>query len=72
VSYGDKPCPNCGHCPTCGRSNAPYGVWPPYRWTYPYPYQWHYTTVSPTTTGASGFDVTTFSDSTPSFVSGSN
>ena len=28
-----KPCPNCGHCPTCGRSNAPKGYWP-----YPYPY----------------------------------
>ena len=30
----EKPCPNCGHCPTCGRSNAV--PWYPY---YPLPYQ---------------------------------
>lgn len=44
----DKPCPKCGHCPTCGRSNAPYQVWPPYwpyyQQPYTYPYQWHFTT----------------------------
>lgn len=39
----DKPCPKCGHCPACGRSNAPtnpYGVypyWPPRPW-YGQPY----------------------------------
>jgi hypothetical protein len=22
----DKPCPKCGYCPTCGRSNAPHIV----------------------------------------------
>ena len=27
-----KPCPHCGYCPTCGRSNAA-----PYR---PYPWTW--------------------------------
>jgi hypothetical protein len=25
----DKTCPSCGHCPTCGRSAAPY-CWPIY------------------------------------------
>lgn len=30
----DKPCPACGHCPTCGRSHAkPFN---PYPWTQPY------------------------------------
>jgi hypothetical protein len=38
----DKPCPSCGHCPTCGRSANPWGFqpqWPHYR-----PY-WDTTTV---------------------------
>jgi hypothetical protein len=34
----DKPCPSCGHCPTCGRSAAPY--WPNVTPWYPRPY-WH-------------------------------
>ena len=39
-------CPNCGHCPTCGRSNTPPAVvipWNPspyYPWTRPY-ITWH-------------------------------
>lgn len=40
----DKPCPNCGHCPTCGRSN--FRPWYPNQWWYGYP-QWVY----PYTTG---------------------
>lgn len=33
----DKPCPKCGHCDKCGRSN-PVGVYPypVYPYTYPY------------------------------------
>jgi len=39
-------CPNCGYCPTCGRSNGshyPYPTWP-YN-TYP-TYVWNYDTNS--------------------------
>jgi hypothetical protein len=41
----DKPCAKCGHCPTCGRSNAqpvypgtyrPYPGYPVYPWGTPY------------------------------------
>lgn len=31
----DKPCPKCGHCPTCGRSNAPVNPFGPY-WQRPW------------------------------------
>jgi hypothetical protein len=36
---GAHPCPSCGHCPTCGRSNR-YWDWP---WNYywPQPYKWY-------------------------------
>lgn len=40
----DKPCPNCGHCPTCGKSNhlpayyGPYWYYQPPYWTNPF--QW--------------------------------
>lgn len=40
--HDDKSCPNCGHCPTCGKGNRG-GYWPPnywpwgrYPWTQPY------------------------------------
>jgi hypothetical protein len=32
-----RPCPSCGHCPTCGRGGyytQPY--WPSYPYSYPY------------------------------------
>lgn len=32
----DKVCPNCGHCPTCGRQVAS----PYYPWTVPYVQPW--------------------------------
>ena len=36
MSKKKEPCPNCGHCPECGRSNTlPVQ---PYPWTYPYPH----------------------------------
>lgn len=51
-----KPCPSCGHCPTCGRHAAPpnYSSWwfrP--RWQYvPQPYAPTYPTITwGTTTG---------------------
>lgn len=39
----DHPCPKCGHCPTCGRSNQtyPFQVYPQSGYPYPfgrYPY----------------------------------
>ena len=46
----EKPCPNCGHCPTCGKSNWP-KQWYPWQYpqpTYPqYPGYWGYTTSNP-------------------------
>ena len=36
----ETPCPSCGHCPTCGKTNAPVYQFP-YQWPYyylPYPY----------------------------------
>lgn len=35
-------CPNCGRCPTCGKS----GYYP----TYPYPYPYWYYQIQPQTT----------------------
>ena len=41
----NRPCPSCGHCPSCGRGGRPWGVYPnvgpytaPYRpfWDGPY------------------------------------
>lgn len=40
----EHPCPKCGHCPTCGRSNVapwhPWGYWPiygpPFRYGHPF------------------------------------
>ena len=45
-----KPCPSCGHCPTCGRTNQPVYQLPPY-----YPYTIPYITpyVAPTITWTS-------------------
>lgn len=34
----DKPCPKCGHCPTCGRSNHWNPVYPYQRYPWPWPY----------------------------------
>lgn len=36
-------CPNCGHCPHCGRSNPPSWIPMPYVQPYPLPYQPHWT-----------------------------
>ena len=55
----DKPCPNCGHCPTCGRKNYtpnhwPWGYWPWYPpthyWQRPHA-TWTVQTQPLTTTG---------------------
>jgi hypothetical protein len=44
----EKPCPKCGHCPTCGRSNYPVPYWPyPYYWPYG---RWQPPYTSPTIT----------------------
>lgn len=57
----DKPCPKCGHCPACGRSNAPvypWGLYPyqPYRpapyTVSPYPYTYWSNSTSPQPIGA--------------------
>ena len=50
-----KPCPACGHCPTCGRGGhqlVPYNPWQPYYPPYPQPV-WIGTGgyVQPSTTG---------------------
>lgn len=46
----EKPCPNCGYCPACGRSN-----WPPVPWydpdSPPYKIDWGSVSAQPTTTG---------------------
>lgn len=67
-----KPCPNCGHCPTCGRSNAapvyPHGWWwllPPINiptpWFQP---NWQYIpghiTYTTTTVGQNGAGLPSF------------
>lgn len=61
-----KPCTNCGHCPTCGNSSAP--AWPwgfsswPYRpwWFAPYPTTPNWTVVPATTTFTNVPSSTTF------------
>lgn len=51
--FGDRPCPNCGHCPTCGRGG----------WSRPwYPYQPYWlgdNPDGPTWTATSGNITTT-------------
>lgn len=51
----EKVCPNCGHCPTCGRARQAI-TWPVYPWpTYP-PYSPWWGVYPPTYGG--GFTIT--------------
>ena len=41
MTVEQKPCPNCGYCPTCGRPNQ-YQLWPV--WPYPQTPIWQWPT----------------------------
>jgi hypothetical protein len=54
----DEVCPNCGHCPTCGRSAQPYITYPsiPYPWSQPPSWSYPYgQPIAVTYTGTTGF-----------------